>query len=83
MHTPPTLSPASRDKALALPHEDTPASLASNATHLLEKSEGRTQALPQEDTPASHATNATHLLEKSEGGTHSPYEDSRASPAQK
>jgi hypothetical protein len=45
-HTPPTFSPASRDKALALPHEDTPASLASNATHMLEKSEGRTQALP-------------------------------------
>jgi hypothetical protein len=59
MHTPPTLSPASRDKALALPHENTPASLTSNATHLLENSEGHTQALPQEDTPACHATNAS------------------------
>jgi hypothetical protein len=79
-HTPPTLSPASRNKALALPHEDTPASFASTATHMLEEFEGRTQALPQEYTSASFIT---HLLEKSEGGTHSPYEDTRASPARK
>jgi len=49
-HTSPIFSPASRAKAFAVPHEDTPASLALNATYMLEKSEGRTHALPQEDT---------------------------------
>jgi hypothetical protein len=82
-HTPPTFNPASRDKALALPHEDTPANLVLNATHMLEKSEGRTHVLPQEDTSASRAIIAKHWLKKSEGGIHSPYEDTRASSARK
>jgi hypothetical protein len=57
--------------------------LAFNATHMMEKSEGRTHVLPQEDTLASLAIIATHLLKKSEGGAQSPYEDTRASSARK
>jgi hypothetical protein len=82
-HTSPTFSPASSNKALAVPYEDTPASLALNATHMLEKSEGCIHALPQKDTSASLAIFAKHLLKKSEGGTQSPYDDTKASSARK
>ncbi len=82
-HTSPIFSPASSAKAFAVPHEGTPVSLALNATHMLEKSEGRTPTLPQEDTSASLAILAKHLLTKSEGGAHSPYDDTRASSARK
>ena len=82
-HTSPIFSPASSAKAFDVPDEDTLACLAFKATHMLEKSEGLTHTLPQEDTSASLAIFAKHLLKKSEGGAHSPYEDNRASSAQK
>ncbi len=52
----------SEGRTQALPQEETSASLAIIATHLLEKSEGGTQALPQEDTTASLAIIACNAL---------------------